>query len=263
MASRTPDAPRRRRARRGRRAPTLRPGVPAAAHLTAPHGALHRRRPSGVAPRSGQEEARQMSCGRWAEGGRSGCTPERRGSLAGDDAVDEACRPRDGKKGLQGGEEDAARVGPTTGRCSRRRPTARWRGTGPMRNPLDPVRSKMNWIGESTTAASARSVTRRSRTRCTLTIGDWPEAILGGEHAVGDAVVAPPRAALRPRRRQRPGSDRRSPRRTPASLRAEMRLHPRAEHRSPRRPCPGRAQAWSPCSSESGTVDQPTSPASA
>ena len=40
--------------------------------------------------------------------------------------------------------------------------------------PLDAVRSKMNWIGESTQATSGRSVTCRSSTRWTLTIGEVP-----------------------------------------------------------------------------------------
>ena len=44
----------------------------------------------------------------------------------------------------------------------------------PERAPLETVRSKTNWTGESTQAMSGRSVTFRSRTKWTLTMGEAP-----------------------------------------------------------------------------------------
>ena len=59
----------------------------------------------------------------------------------------------------------------------------------PERTPLEAVRSKTNWIGESTQAASGRSVTFRSRTRWTLTIGEVPRRSASGQRRPSGRVA--------------------------------------------------------------------------
>ena len=47
------------------------------------------------------------------------------------------------------------------------------------------VRLKIHWAGESTTAVNGSSITGRSYQRCTFTIGDDPEAGVGGQGVRG------------------------------------------------------------------------------
>ena len=128
---------------------------------------------------------------------------ERRGALPRHDRVDEARAAASGSSSPT--RPSAARRAPRAlGRALRRPPTGRSRGTGPHRRqgPTS-VRSKTNWTGESTPAKIARSVTRRSKTRCTLTIGEVPRRDATPVEHPGRARRRDRRAGpRRPRRRR-------------------------------------------------------------
>ena len=160
----------------------------------AAHGAFHRGRPPGVGPRPGEVQpgTAVAAPGRWAPGAGRGA--ERGRALPGDDGVDDACAaPRPGTtRPARSAISAIERLGPArqVEVGGRQRDGEHWPLVAPGR--LGAVEHELH--GESTTAANARSVTRRSNTRWTLTIGDVPSRP-ARRRAPGRPAAAAPAAA--------------------------------------------------------------------
>jgi hypothetical protein len=132
----------------------------------------------------------------------------------------------------------------------------------PSGRPEDRVRSNTHCTGEPTAARSGSPVTGRSRRRCTLRIGDRPsrEAWAGSKPASAGRTAAAASGGVATTTASAASDPRSVCTTTPPSL-------PRtARTRSPHRTVPPAARtaaaAGSPCRRESGTSDQPMSPAS-
>ena len=116
-------------------------------------------------------------CGGGPQRPGAGHGPERRRPLLGDDGVEHRrVRGPAGSSCSSASRISATRARRTAGRSARRRRTATRPGTGPRRARRRRCGRTPTAPGVSTPAASSRSVTRRSKTTCTLTIGDAPSS---------------------------------------------------------------------------------------
>src|SRR5262252_4677271 len=73
--------------------------------LPTTHGTLHRVRPPGVGPRSGEHKPRHRRGGAWSKGANARRLPERRATFSGDEEIGNPSTGSRGEELLERGEE--------------------------------------------------------------------------------------------------------------------------------------------------------------
>ena len=147
-----------------------------AAASAAAHRALHRGRPAGVGPRSGEAQAGRSPV---AAGARCAALPGTPRNVACRSRVTTASTSR-ARHAAGSNSPSAADIAATSSSAEVASSLVGRRQRDGEVLPADrgarrrAVRSKTHCTGESTAAKKAWSVTRRSYTRCTLTIGELP-----------------------------------------------------------------------------------------